>query len=106
MPVLRRSADSKQIRVTEDTHIVEFRLRLLYEDGFTSYRADLQTRHGVDVWSQYNLKFQDTALGKIVVLNLPASLLSNEEYEISISGYRSPDDFETLDKYYFTIIKE
>ena len=106
MPGLLRGAPLKQIRLTEDTHIVKFRLRLLYEDGFTSYRADLQTLHKIDVWSQYNLKFQDTSLGKIVVLNLPASLLSNEDYVISISGYRSPDDFETLGKYYFTIIKE
>jgi hypothetical protein len=55
------------------------------------------------VWTGTNLRAEQVAEGKFIVLNLPANILSREDYQAKVSGQLIDADFEVVASYMFRV---
>jgi hypothetical protein len=75
------------------------RLRLnLPENAFPSYRVTLLTEDGSEVFSKNGLKPRADRAGDFVIVNLPASRLTNGDNVLSLSGISPKGEAEPLGK--------
>jgi hypothetical protein len=82
----------------------EVRLQLDFEPGdYTSYRAVLRTGAREEIWRQGPLQPRRTATGQSVVVSLPASRFSSQDYTITLSGATRAGEFEDVSGYYFRV---
>jgi hypothetical protein len=83
------------------------RLRLELEGGsYQSYRAELGVLRGAraeEIWSQDGLKARPSEGGRVVVLSVPASLLSGGDYLLRLSGLTAAGNIEDLSEYSFQV---
>jgi anti-sigma factor RsiW len=93
---------SKKLVIAPDTRAVQFELKLQKNLGHQSFRAQLLTADGAEIWHRDNLK----ATGKNLVLQILAQLLAEGDYELALKGRAANRDYEEAGSYYFTIVKK
>lgn len=97
--LVREGGEIKKISISPDTDAVQLRLALTANEH-QSYRVVLLTSQGANVWTGTNLRAEQVAEGKFIVLNLPANILSREDYQAKVSGQA---DFEDVASYTFRV---
>lgn len=100
-----QSEDPKPISIPRRASRIELTLDLGSDDGNGKYRAEFNTRGGTLIWSQDGLSAQQRAFGKAVVLNLPASVFRNSEYDLTLKRALGKGHFEDVGYYYFKVVK-
>jgi hypothetical protein len=100
------SEDPKLISVPRRATSIRLTLDLGSDDGNGRYRAEFQTRGGTLVWSQDGLASKPMAWGSAVVLNLPAEIFRNSEYDLTLKRVVGKGQLEDVAYYYFKIIKQ
>jgi hypothetical protein len=101
-PSLTRSADETLTLTIERDTEVHLELHLEAVD-YGSYRAVLRTVEGKEIWSQDRLRPERTASGQAVVVRVPTSRFSDEDYTARLSGVSSSGELEDVSSYYFRV---
>lgn len=86
--LVRSSAEQKTLIIPPGAHLVRLRLDL-ENQPYESYLATLETAEGRRVWSKEGLKATPEGGVRMVVLDLPSSLLGNNDYILKLRGLRS-----------------
>jgi hypothetical protein len=87
--VLRSSAEQNTLIIPLDPHLVRLQLEVDSRQPHDSYVAILETAEGVTVWSTEGLKTIPQIGGHTLAMELPSSLLSNNDYILKLRGVRS-----------------
>jgi hypothetical protein len=74
-------------------------------DDYNSFGAELRNQAGQTVWTRSNLTARAARGGRAVVLNLPASILRAEQYELTLKGTAGATT-EEVGYYYFDVVKK
>jgi hypothetical protein len=83
------------------------RLRLVFKgDGFRRYNAVVTTVDGEPVWQKRGLKAGRGSGEKSVTLQLPAALLTKQDYLVTLKGQSKSRRTETVGEYYFRVTRE
>jgi hypothetical protein len=69
--------------------MVRLQLEMEGPQPYESYLATLETAEGVRVWSKGGLKTMPPVGGHTLAMELPSSLLSNNDYILTLRGVRS-----------------
>ena len=75
-------------------------------DDYTRYQAVLQKAEGDDIWNQSSPKVKMKGNNEMVVLTLPAKLLSRGDYILKLSGMTTSGNLEDASKYYFRVLEK
>ena len=83
----------------------ELRLELILERGknYQAYRAELRTVEGEVIDRQENLEAEQTSMGQVLPLSLPAASLSENDYILMLSGKTVDNLYEKVGTYFFVI---
>jgi hypothetical protein len=103
-PGLTRSGGREpRLAVPSGADSVRLQLDLEATLSYRSFRADLRTVAGAIAWSQDRLQAESTDYGRAVPVALPASVLPEGAYELTLRGLRDDGRFEDAASYYFRI---
>jgi hypothetical protein len=83
-------------------------LRLQVEVGrvdYPSYRAIIRTAEGGQVWGRDGLRGSAVGSIQVVIVDVPASILTRGDYELSLSGLTPAGRTEEVGTYYFGIVR-
>lgn len=86
---LRSRAVQKTLIIPAGPHSVRLQLDVGSAHPYESYIATLETAEGVRVWSKEGLKTMPETGGRTMALELPSSLLGNNDYILELRGVRS-----------------
>jgi hypothetical protein len=98
---VRETGELQKVSLLPDTREVRIRLDLA-KGGYRSYRTALRTSDGREVWTARGLRATGA---KFVQVNIPAGLLTPDDYQILLSGVASSGKTEELDSYYFRVLR-
>jgi hypothetical protein len=101
----RSSSDVPKVTLAAKTSSVRFSLTLL-DDNFTAYRASLRNADDRELLSRDKLAPMPTRDGKAVVLTVPAEILSNGDYSISLLGVPNTGNPESVGRYSFRAVRQ
>lgn len=98
----RSSGELRQLVLTKEVNRVRLQL-YLKTDEYPSYRAEIRTVEGIEIWTQEGLRVGPADTGKAVVLELPAKILADGDYEIALQGLSPSGVLEEVADYYFRV---
>jgi hypothetical protein len=75
------------------------------EQSYGSYRAELKTAEGKRVWARDNLRVRQGRGDKAITATLPARLLPEGDYLVTLSA-AAPGGYEEISTYYFTVLRK
>jgi hypothetical protein len=101
LPTARDRSDAERIVVNKNTARITIRLDLEGDLRYRSYRAEVRASAGNLVWNQTAQSNR-----KAVVIQLPAGVLSDGEYEVMLKGDAGNGQFEVINYYYFVVTKK
>jgi hypothetical protein len=105
-PGYRGSEGPKNLVLPPLAQTFRLQLNLNADDRYPSYRVRLQTASGELVRSWNQLSASSRRGPRVVLLTVPARLLSAGKYELTLSGVAGPDRTDDLGYYYFNFLKE
>lgn len=83
------------------------RLQLSLErSGFARYRAELRTAEGRQVWSRDGLKASLSNEASLVEAKLPARLLADSDYVMTLRGETVSGESERAGTYFFRVLRK
>lgn len=104
-PVLVRGPGAaNRLTIPPGKDLVELRINI-GEANYQSYSAKLETVDGQEIWSRGGLKARSIKSGIEVKMRLPARLLSNRDYILSLRGAGAGGQPEDVDEYSFRVVK-
>lgn len=99
--LIRESGEWKKFSLQPGVREVRIRLDLP-EGGYRSYWVAVKTVDGREVLEKQGLR--DVG-GKFVQINIPARLLSVDDYEVLLSGTPPSGEAEEIGRYYFRVLR-
>jgi hypothetical protein len=97
VPGLTRDAEGpKRLVVPADTSEARFQFDVKGKGPYKSYRAELQTVEGDQIWSQ------DVPRPSVAI---PARLLRAGDYEVVLKGITAEGETQTAGEYYFVVVR-
>jgi hypothetical protein len=97
----RSSAEPRRLLIPKGIRVVKLQLELGAAGNYRSYRVELQTPGGSQVWSQSGLNANSADWGRFVTLTIPARVLEASEYELTLRGVTADGKNEVAGYYYF-----
>jgi hypothetical protein len=92
-------------RVHLSSGIRSLRLALaIDEQSYASYRAEVQTVEGKNVWRRDDLRARQGRGNKTITATLPTQLLREGDYLVRLSA-AAPGGYERVGTYYFTVLR-
>lgn len=104
-PGLRRDSGEQKRLVLPASDTIRLELPTEIELNYVSYSAVIKTVEGYEVWSSTRLKAGDVVDGQMVVVELPRSLFSHNDYLLSLSGVKQNGDVESIQTYFFSVVE-
>ncbi len=101
--LLRGMGDMERVILPAGASLIQLQLDLGVDD-YESYRVTLHEAEGDEIASQSKLKAETINDRIVVVLTLPAKVLSHADYYLRLSGQTANGDFELVERYYFRAI--
>ena len=105
-PGLTRGTDHlRQLQIPANAASV--RLQLVLKEGTTQrvFQAVVRTVAGREVWNLTGLHAAIVGTNSMVEIDVPTSVLANDEYDVILQGQRPGRDFEELGTYHFGIVR-
>ena len=103
--VSRGSANRPRLVVPEAVRLARFQIGLEREDDYKSFRVELRTARGQEVWRQDNLRPRQSRAGRLINLTVTANILDTGEYELALKGTTDDQRIEDVRYYYFSIAR-
>ena len=97
----RNSGEPRRLNIPAGVRLVKLQLELDPSISHRTYRAELNTAGGTQVWNQGGLVAQRADLGRFVTLLIPARALHPGEYELTLRGLSDERKREVAGYYYF-----
>jgi hypothetical protein len=97
----RNSGDPRRLSIPMNVRMVKLQLELDPSVNHHSYRVELNTSGGAQVWFQGGLIGRQTDWGRFVTLTIPARALQGGEYELILRGSTREKKSEVAGYYYF-----
>ena len=105
LPSLTRDGD--ETRTLAIAPGVDVRLQLTFEPGdYDTYRVDMRTADGDEIWRGDGLRTIRTTSGDAVVITVPGTRLGDQDYTIRINGVSARKEIELAATYYFRVQKK
>jgi hypothetical protein len=102
VPSLTRDGD--ETRTLAIAPGVDVRLQLTLEPGdYDTYRVDMRTADGDEIWREDGLRTIRTSSGDAVVITVPGARLSDQDYTVRVSGVSARREGELAASYYFRV---
>lgn len=109
-PGISRSAQSANklnlAQIKQQAQLLEIQLLLEDPRAYESYRVFLVTASEDTVLIKYGLQAQKIEKGEALILQLPTSDLSDDEYQITVKGVTASREIEHVDSYQLSVKKE
>jgi TolA-binding protein len=105
LPGTRGGSSRPKLTLPTEARLVRLQLGLEAGDEYKSYRVQLNSQTTPAVWSQSNLSARAARGGQVVVLNLPAKLLTTGQYELALTGITNDGRTEAVAYYNFDVQK-
>lgn len=103
--LVRGAGDAKRLVITPETRQV--RLQVSFGQGdYESYRVVIRTVEGQSIWSKSGLSAQSKGPGRIIVVQVPASVFATDDYILILSGLNGVGPAEPLSEYSFGVSKK
>jgi type II secretory pathway component PulM len=105
--LLRDDAGIIKVIIKPGIDELQLELAIKFIDEYRSFKPVLKTVEGTEIaLSRAVLKAKGTPSGNVGVMRVPASVFQSGDYVLTLSGERSTGQFEEIDDYYFSVIKE
>ncbi len=104
--VSRSASDRPKLVVLQSTSLANLQIGLEREDEYKSFRVELRTAQGQAVWTQDNLRSQQSRAGRVINLFIPESVIGAGEYELTLKGVIDNQNTEDVRYYYFDALKK
>jgi hypothetical protein len=101
--LVRESGEMKKITILSTTEIVQLRLNVM-ANGYQSYQVVLQTGEGQEIFTLGNLKPRVIENEAVVLLNVPARILTRGDYQLDLNGLNTNGRLERAMRYTFRVI--
>jgi hypothetical protein len=103
-PGLTRGNDEpEKLVIPSSATNLRLQLDLEHPGNYQHYLAEIRTARGNLVWSKSDLSLRKTGYGQAIFLSVPASLLLNGEYEVTLKGMNR-SDAQALGYYYLIVL--
>lgn len=102
----REVASLRKLEIPAAAQAVRLQLVLDVPGEYASYRAALQKPGGAEIWSRQVAKTRQTKSGKTVAVALPASLLDNGDYLLTLTGTTAAGASEVIGDYPFAVVRK
>jgi len=100
----RDVGELKRLVIPPGTEVAQLRLNFQSDSEYKSYSASLiRPTEGNEIWKGHGLQARPANRGKIVILRLPANILTPGEYELILQGLSTEGEFELIADYYFKV---
>jgi len=100
---VRSEGDVNKLELPADADVAELRLPLVKDMRYSSYQATLGVPGGKTLRTWKGLKPKASKIGPIVVVRVPAKLLSSPNYQIEVSGLAADGNISVIKTYTFTV---
>ena len=90
----------------QSARLVRLQVGIEPEDQYKSFRVELRTQGGQQVWTRDGLAASRTRGGRAVSLTLPANLLAPGQYELALQAVTNEGRTENVGYYYFDVLKK
>jgi hypothetical protein len=104
--VSRGGAERPQLVIPPAARSVRLQIGLEREDEYQSYRVELRTVQGQEVWTGGNLRPRQSRGSRAVNLVIPGSAFRGGKYELTLKGVVDPQKSEEVRFYYFDVLKK
>ncbi len=105
-PGLARGIDEpEKLIIPKGARTIQLQLSLERNEDYERYWADIRTARGNLVWSKSMLTVERHGQAQVVVLNIPAPVLSMGEYEVALKGMSGRGKLEPVGYYYIIALK-
>lgn len=96
----------QRVKLSRSAKNVPIRLLLKNESDYKTYRASLKLLDDqIQIWTSADLILQRGDKNKRLSINIPANILRQADYEISLSGTTANGETEDITSYYFSTVK-
>ena len=99
--LIRGTAAAQRLVVPPGARLVLLQINLRGQ-RYASYRAVIRTVEGRVVWSKSELQAQ----AKGLLISTPSSVLSNDDYVLTLSGITATGATEVIEEYSFSVLKK
>jgi hypothetical protein len=103
--LLRGGGETKRLVLPQGATQAQLRLEVSGGDH-SSFRAVILNADGKEIWSRAGLRAQGDGARRAVILNIPARLLAEDDYELKLMGLGRAGEPERIGSYYYTVLKE
>lgn len=105
-PGLTRGAEQlRRLQIPTNAAAVRLQLMLRAAESSRLFQAIVRTAGGREVWNQTGLRNSATGASPTIELNVPASVLASEEYDVVLQGQRPDGGWEELGSYHFGVAR-
>lgn len=102
---LRSGGTMKRITVAPNVNAVRLQLSLPVGELHSAYRAEIQTPEGKTIYSRGGLRVGNLGSSRIVIVNVPATLLDSNDFSINLSGLSATGKYEEAASYSLRVTK-
>ena len=103
---VRSGGETKKLVIEKEPAQVRLLLDTGGEGTYKSYQAAILNADGAQVWNRGGLRASEARGTKFVIVNIPARLLAEDDYQINLKGLTETGDLERIGEYYFTVNKQ
>ncbi|MEP7338428.1 MAG: hypothetical protein ABI977_11890, partial [Acidobacteriota bacterium] len=98
----RSGAERPKLMVPQSARLARLQIGLEREDEFKSFRVEIRTAQGQEVWTQDHLRPRQSRAGRVINLTIPGNTLSPGQYELTLKGVIDPQNTEDVRYYWRT----
>lgn len=107
-PGLVRGGNTKtKLIIPSNTELIQLQLNLEQSFEFKNYRVEIETAEGKKIQNLESVRIKNTnSGGKAILVELPAKLLGNDDYLVTLYGLSTSGNGEKIGGYYFRIVNK
>jgi hypothetical protein len=102
----RGAAERPKLVVPQAAGVARLQIGLEREDEYKSFRVEIRTAQGQEVWTQDDLRPRQSRAGRIINLFIPGRMFSDGRYELTLKGVTDNRNTEDLRYYFFDAQKK
>jgi hypothetical protein len=106
LPGISRGGGNRlQLVIPPPVRLARLQIGLEREDEYQSFRVEIRTAQGQEVWTQDRLRPRTSGAGRVVKLVVPGSAFDAGQYELTLKGVIDQQKTEDVRYYYFDVLK-
>lgn len=102
--ISRDQAARPKFDLPQTVRVIRLQVGLEREDDYQSFRVEIRTRQGREIWVKDGLRSQLSRSGRVLKFTIPGGAFAGGEYELTLKGV-DRQNVEDLRFYYFDVVK-